>query len=326
MSGLQNVAICNTKGAGNTGFGSCVVDIGYIAAIWFAPDNFKIPTASITAATTGALAVINAAILNDLPAQRLYPVPGIVKLTDGTEADTIVTYPDGTKALVKEGRYALTLQFVKGAFCLSYRLRMANGLNRSFFLIDKNGRIYGTDTGDGKVTAIKPDFAWTNGFKFNDGTNPAEYSTMVEFDKTYLNDYPSFLDFKNNGGYAALLAMSGLQDVVIEKVTRSVAVINVTAKTACGTTNLFDLYGATLASGSLWVAYTDSVITPGTPGNALTIVSVASNTNAKAYTITIDTTDPDYVVGAPIWIGLAGPTETQPALLAGYESNLVSIT
>lgn len=319
MSGLQNIAICSTKGAGNTGTGNCVVDVGYIGAIWFAADNFKIPTTSIAAALTA----INAAILNDNPSQRLYPVSGLVQNTDSSEANTIQTFNDGSKALVKEGFYDWTFQFTKGAFCLSYRLRMANGLNRSFFIIDKNGRIYGTDTGDGMITAIKPALAWTNAFKLNDGTKVTEYSTMVNFDPTFLNDYPSFLDFKNNGGYGALLGLTGLQDVTVAKVSRSVAVLNVSAKTSCGTSNLFDLYGATLASTSLWLAFADNA---GVPGNALTITSVASNTNAKAYTITIDTTDPDYVVSAPIWISLAGPTETQPVLLAGYESNIVSIT
>lgn len=322
MSGLQNVAVCNTKGAGNTGLGNCVVDIGYIGAIWFAPDNFKIPTTSIAAALTA----INAAILNDNPTLRLYPVSGLVQNTDSSESDTIQTFNDGSKAMVKEGFYNWTFQFVKGAFCLSYRLRMANGLNRSFFIIDKNGRIYGTDTGDGAITAVKPALAWTNPFKLNDGTKVTEYSTMVNVDPLFLNDYISFLDFKNNGGYGALSGFTGLQDVLIAKVTRVVAVLNVSAKTACGTTNLFDVYGSTLASAGLWVAYTDSLLVPGTPGNSLTITSVATNTNAKAYTITIDTSDPDYVAGAPIWISLAGPTETQPTLLAGYESNVVSIT
>jgi hypothetical protein len=316
--GLQNVAICNTNGAGNTGFGACVVDIGYIGMLIFAPDGFKIPTTSIAAALT----TINAGILNNNPLQRLYPVSGLVQPTDSSESPTIQTFNDGSKAVVKEGFYDWTFQFTKGAFCLSFRLRMANGLNRSFFIVDKNGRLYGTDTGDGMVTAIKPALAWTHPFKLNDGTKVTEYATMVNFDPAYLNDYPSFLDFKNNGGYGALLALTGLQDVLLAKISRLVAVLKVSAKTACGTVNLYDVYGATLANTAAWLAYADS---SGVPGNALTITSVAGDANVKGYTITIDTADPDYTAGAPIWVSLAGPTQTQPILLAGYESNVVSV-
>lgn len=315
---VQNVAICAFNRTGNTGFGACVVDIGYIGAILFAPDNYKIPTTSVA----GAITAIQADILNDNPALRLYPVSGLVQPTANDEAATIQTFNDGSKALVKEGFYDWTFQFVKGAFCLSFRLRMANGLNRSFFLIDKNGRIYGTNTGDGMVTAIKPALAWTNPFKLNDGTKVTEYSTFINFDPTYLNDYPAFIDFKNNGGFAFLSSLIGLQDVTLAKISRAVAVLKVSAFTACGTVNLYTLYGATLASAGLWKAYADNA---GAPGNALTITSVATDANVQGYTVTIDTSDPDYTAGAPIWVSLAGPTELAVAVSAGYESNVVSI-
>jgi hypothetical protein len=211
-----------------------------------------------------------------------------------------------------------------GRFCLNYRLRqIINYQNKSFFFFTKDGLLWGTDTGDGNVTAFKPNLTWANAPKLNTGAAPTEYSFNVNFDSTLLSDNPAFIDFRANGGYAFLKSLTGLQDVDIAKVTRAANVVTVSAITDCGTSNLYALYPSLLAAVNQWAAFADN---NGAPGNSLTITSVAGVANSSSFAITIDTTDPDYVAGAPIWISLAGPTETFPVLLKGYESVPVSIT
>ena len=317
--GVKNVLYCKPKNA-NTGTGSCVVDIGYIAGFIWAPDNYKIPTASVQ----GAITNINQGIIADIYASRLFPVPGIVAPTDSSETLPITTYPDGSKAASRDIFYDWTFQNGTGKFCLSTRLRsLLNGSNKSFFFYDKFGRLYGTDTGDGSVTSIKPNFTHANAFKLNTGAAPTVYDFQVNFDSGLVNDAIAFIDFNANGGYPYLKTLMGLQDVDIVKVSRAVNVLTVVPQTNCGTSNLATLYPTLLANIALWAAFADA---NGAPGNSLDISSVAYVANSQSFAVTISTTDPDYVANAPIWLGFAGPTETYPVLLTGYEALPVSIT
>jgi len=316
---VKNVLNCKPRNA-NTGYGSCVVDIGFIAGFIWAPDNYKIPAATSVAA---AITAIQNGIIADVYANRLFPVPGIVAPTDNSETLPVVTYPDGSKAVVRDIFYDWTFQNGFGKYCLSTRLRaLINGNNKSFYFFDKFGRLYGTDTGDGMITAIKPNLTWANAFKLNTGAAPTEYSFQVNFDATLINDNIAFLDFSNNGGYAFLKTLSGLQDVDITKVSRTVNAMVVSAVTDCGTSNLGSLYGNTLAVINQWAAYADL---NGSPGNVIAISGVTYSAVTNAYTVTVSTSDPNYTAGAPIWVGLAGPTETFPVLMTGYEGLPVSI-
>jgi len=315
---VKNVINCKNRRA-NTGYGNCTVDLAFIAGFIWAPDNYKIPTTTVAAAITK----IQTDIINDVFELRLFPVPGIVAPTDNTETLPVVTYADGSKAVPRDVFFDWTFQNGGGRFCLNYRLRaLLNYQNKSFFFFDKNGVLWGTDTGDGMITAIKPNLTWANVPKLNTGAAPTEYLFNVNYDATLLADYPAFIDFSKNGGYAFLKSLSGLQDVDIAKVTRAANVLTVSAFTNCGSSNLAELYPTQLAAANQWNAFADL---NGAPGNALTITSVTYNANSKSFVITIDTSDPDYVAGAPIWVSLAGPTETYPVLLTGYESAPVSI-
>lgn len=320
--GLQNKLICGVNNGGNTGFGECVVDIGLIMGILFVPKNTEFALTDLATLKTA----LEAAILNDVPSERIYPVQGFVALTDNSEDLTIQTFGYGGKQVVREGDIDLTFQFVDGAFCLNYNLRKANGLNKHFFLIDKNGKLIGTQgSAADTLKAITPSLQWTPPFKLNDGSAVTMYSTRVSFSPSQINENISFVDFNDaagTGGYAYLASLAGLQNIALAKISRAVAVLKVSAKTACGTVDLYDLYADDLADEALWVANKDVA---GVPGAVLTITSVAKDDNAKGWTVTIDTEDPDYSIGAPIWIKLAGPTTLEPVLGGGYESNNISV-
>lgn len=317
---VKNVVACATLRA-NTGFGNCVLDWALIKGVIFAPDNYSIPTSSVAA----AIAQMKADIINDVYASRIFPVYGIIPTANNTETLPQVTNPDGSKETVRDVFYDITYKTAFGKFCLQYRLRqLINNVNKSFFLYDSNGVIWGTDSGDGNCSAIKPNSSWANVPVPNTGAATTDYTFNLNFFGPLIADFPATIDFRGSsgGGLAFLKNLKGLQDVTIAKVTRATNVLTVTAITNCGTTNLYDLYPSILAAVNQWAAFADAA---GSPGNALTITSVTANANSKSFVITIDTTDPDYTAGAPIWIALAGPTETFPVLLTGYEALPVSI-
>lgn len=317
---VNNVVACAVLKP-NTGFGNCVLDWALVKGVIFAPDNYSIPTASVA----GAITQLKADILNDVYASRIFPVYGIIPTANNTETLPQVTNPDGSKETVRDVFYDITYKTAFGKFCLQWRLRqLINNVNKSFFLYDANGVIWGTNVGDGNVTAIKPNSSWANVPTPNTGAATTDYTFNLNFYGPLIADYPATIDFRgqSGGGLAFLKNLKGLQDVTITKVARATNVLTVTAITNCGTTNLYDLYPSALAAVNQWAAFADA---SGAPGNVITITSVTALSNSKSFVITVDTTDPDYVAGAPIWVSMAGPTETYPVLMTGYESQPASI-
>lgn len=317
---VNNVVACATLRP-NTGFGNCVLDWALVKGVIFAPDNYSIPTSSVA----NAITQLKADILNDVYSLRIFPVYGIIPTANNTETLPQVTNPDGSKETVRDVFYDITYKTAFGKFCLQYRLRqLINNVNKSFFLYDANGVIWGTNVGDNNCTAIKPNSSWANVPTPNTGAATTDYTFNLNFFGPLIADYPATIDFRgqSGGGLAFLKNLKGLQDVTIAKVLRAANVLTVSAITNCGTTNLGSLYPTQLAAVDMWNAFADA---SGAPGNALTITSVAYVANSNSFAITIDTTDPDYVAGAPIWLGFAGPTETYPVLMTGYEAIPVSI-
>lgn len=305
--GVKNTLNSCIRYGANTGFGNCFTRIGFVKGLIFGND----PNATYTTASVAALkTALEAAILADLPLNRVYPVGGFVTPTDSSEAPVDQTFADGSKARVREGKYGWTFQWVEGAFCLLYALRQANGLNRPFFIYTQEGLLIGTDAFDSTnpdlMKMIKPDFAWTDPFKLNTGAALEVYATQINFEPTSINDNIAFVDFSKDGGLTYLKGLKGLQDVNITKVARAANVLTVSAKTNCGTTDLGTLYGATLGAVNAWVATNAA-------GAILTLTSVTYSANLNAYVLTVDATDPDYTAGAPTTINLTGPTELAAA-------------
>lgn len=314
---IENVLNCNNKKVKNTGFGNCVVDIGTMRGIIYVPKGTVLTTASLAAFKTALSALIN----NDNYLLRGYPVHNFVGPTDGSEDLVIQTFPYGGKAVVREGDYDWTFQFTDGRFCLNIALRGMNSIDQDFFIYDANARIYGTDPGDGTATikAIEPTLKWTAPFKLNDGANVTVYGTRVAFQPSQINENVRFVDLGGvNGGLAYIKSLKGLQDIALTKISRTTNVLKIGTFTSCGSVDLSQVYTVELASASLWRAYAVN-------GNALTITSVAYDSNVKGFTVTIDTTDPDYVAGDPITVGLAPVSILTAGGVVGFEGGSVVV-
>lgn len=313
---IGNVLQCNNKTPGNTGFGNCVVDIGTMRGIFYVPKGTVLITASMAAFKTAFAALI----INDLPIARGFPVHGFVGPTDSSEDLTIQTFPYGGKAVVREGDYDWTFQFTDGRFCLNIALRGMNYIEQDFFIYDSNARLYGTDPGDGtdNIKAIEPTLKWTAPFKLNDGSAVTHYGTRVSFQPYQINEAVRFVDLSKDGGLAYIKSLKGLQNIKLTKISRAVAVLKIGAFTSCGSVDLSQVYTVELAVASLWRAYAVN-------GNSLTITSVAYDANVKGFTVTIDTSDPDYVAGAVITVGLAPVSVLVAGGVIGFEGINVDV-
>lgn len=307
---VKNFLNCSGQLAANTGFGLCVNDIKFIKGIFFVPTGTLLTTASIAALKTALAAIIK----NDSPNARAYPLHKIVTPTDNSEDIQIQTFADGSKAVSRDVVYDWTFQFTDGAFCLSYALQQANGLNMDFFLYDAGAKLIGTQPADGSdnLMSINPSLQWTIPWKLPTGTEVTVYATRVSFDSYQVNKSIAFVDFTKDGGLAYLKSLKGLQNILLTKISRAVAVLKIGAYTSCGTVDLSQVYTTELAVASLWRAYAVN-------GNSLTITSVAYDANVKGFTVTIDTSDPDYVAGDPITVGLGPVSVLTTGGVVGFE-------
>lgn len=302
---IQN---CIGKGA-NTGIGSCFNDIRFIKGMIFVPAGKKYATTSIA----GLKALIEADILNDDATQRAYPIGGFVKPTDNSTKPVEDKFPTGAIAIVNDGFYDWSFQFIKGGLCLSIAMQKANGLNRWFFLYDDAGKLYGTDAGLGFIQGINPNLAYTPPFELNTGTATTVYQTRVNFTPDQLNVNAKFVDFANDGGLTYLTNLNGLIQVSIQEgAAPTSTVIKVKAVTSCGTVDLYDSFADAFATPDAWV-----VLNKANSG-IIVISAVAKVPSIKGWSLTLTS-----ATGLTVGASLAGPTElaASPIDAIGYESD-----
>ena len=313
--GVKNVLVSCAGNFGNTGFGECFTDFGMPKFIFFVPRGFKGDLTSIATIK----ADLEALLLEDVPSQRGYPVNGIVNVTSNSEDVVVQTFNTGAIAKVRDGNYDITVQWVQGGFCLLYGLLKGNGKNQPFFIGTDNGFLIGTDTGDGLLSPIKPNFVNANKFTWSDGTNVSAYTLRLNFEPSQVNQNVNFVDFSADGGLSYFEGLTGLQNVVLSQgAARATNVVKVKANTSCGSVDMYDLYADELASTAAWAPVRTST------GAALTLTSVAKDANIKGWTLTFDASDPDYSSTAgQLKIKMAGPTELAGEDVVGYESDFL---
>jgi len=316
--GVQNSKNCS-KSFGNTGVGDCWNDIGIPRGIIFVPIGKEYTSVSI-AAFKAALAPD---LLADNAALRAYPIQNIVVTTDNTADAAVTTFAgDGSIAIGFEPNQDMTFQWTQGGFCLLHALRKSKGQNRAFFVIDSKGQLIGTQGSTADTVKGIVGYNYTNPAKWPVGTdNPIPiYNTRLSFRPEQVNEDIAILSFADDGGLGYLTGLVGLQDVVLTQgAARAAGVLKVKAKTDCGSVDLYDVYDGELAVVGAW-----KVVNKAT-GNVVTITAVAVDTNIHGWTITVDTTDPDYTaIAGGLLVSLAGPTELDALDVTGYESNTLA--
>lgn len=308
---MINQVVC-AQGGANTGIGDCFFDPKNFVRTFIVPANFKLtetqlltPEATLTALQDAAKA--------DLAANRIYPTPEIQGITDNSEDVVTQTLGYGSPFVVRDGKYAFQFQYTKGGLCISNALRKFNSNSVRLIIIDAEGYVIGTRVGN-EIQGIPLDVFYARPMKPNDGSNIAVYSYQVTFNPVYLNEKVGFMKLS----LADLLMIDGLQNINILKSSRAAAVLKVKTLAGCSQVNLYDTYATELADDALWVAKMN--------GKSVDIVSVATDPNIEGFTVTLDTTDPDYVAGAPVTLSLEVVSALEAAGIVGYESVPAVIT
>jgi len=311
-----NQIIC-AQNLRNTGFGDCVLDWGRIVTAIRVPKNKVFTQAELDDLQT----TLAAARLAASKSNRIYPIHGFQAITDNSEETIYQTLGYGAQIPIRDGNYRWTFQYIDGAMCLTFALRTMNFSGTTYWLLgDDKDRLFGykkkISTGVYGMGGT-PLLFHANKPKAPDGTNAAAYTVFMDINPKFLIDNMAFVqaDF-------ALSDITGLQDVALKQTgTSSAGVFKIQALTGCDGSNLFDLYSTELAAAGLWV------VTNATTGNAITITSVAADANAKAFTITLSSSDPDYPAtsGGLVNVSLADPTTLDAADVSGFESNTIQV-
>lgn len=319
MANIINTLDCST-GAKNVGFGSCVLDPKKIIGAIEVPAGDFLSAANLASQTALQTALL-AKMTLDSPLLRWYPIYNFENIEPGSDALTLQTMGYGGEYVVREGYYKWLFQFVTGGLCLLKALRTHNGTGKYYYFIDEKGVIYGRKSGVGLASTLLPipmQYFHAQPFDINTGAAITAYKLHFVFQQKYLNDFIGFVSTSDFD----VTAIGGLQDVSIEAFSTLVAgVVKVQVFVGCDHTNLYDAYSAVLAVKANWVV--KNKIT----GNAITITTDVIDAANKAFTFTLDTTDPDYpAAAADLTMQLVAPTALATAGMPGYESNILTLT
>jgi len=310
MSILNNI-VCSAAG-GNTGIADCSLTLKNVVGGFLVPASFELTEAQL-ASKDAALAAILAAVNNDNPALRIYPLPETVTMTDNSEDVVLQTFGFGAQVPVRDGKYNLTFQYTKGGNCINNALQKFNSGNYRYIGFDAAGVLFGTKVGT-SLKGIPLDYFYAAPFKFNDGANVALFAYRLSFNPAYINSGLGFISLN----VADLMAINGLQNIVFSLVApRAAGVFRLRATTGCAGTDLYSIYGDELADD------TNFVVTR--LGNAVTITSVAKDANTGSFLFTLDTTDPDYNAAGPFVVNTAAPSVLAGNGVEGYEGIAVTV-
>lgn len=311
--GVKNVKQSCVIDSGNTGVGNCWNDIGIPRGLLFVDPKQVFTTASIAALKTQ----LEAALLADLPGNRLYPVQNIVEPTDNTtDPNTQQFAGDGSIIIAGENNYNLTFRWVDGGFCLLHSLRKSKGQTKAFFIIDSFGQLIGTDAG----TTQNPEqirgivgYNYTKPFKFAISTSAvAVYDTMLSFTPDQVNENIAIVDFSNDGGLGYLSRLNGLFNVdITQAASPTSTTVTVKAKVSgCTNEDLYDAYADALAVPAAWQ------VNRADTGGTIVVSAVAKSAGTHGWVLTLAA-----ATGLTVNVGLAGPTFLDSIDVSGYASN-----
>ncbi len=314
---LLNTTVCVTGGA-NTGVSDCPLDFKLAQFIIKVPQSFELTAANMATKET-VMTALKAAISADLASARIFPYPQQVAFTDNSTDPAFQAFSSGTSVPANDGIYNWMFQFTKGALCLSNQLRKFNNDSNSYFLVvDANGNLYGTTSGvsaKGNLKGIPANFIYTDKFKMATYTEVSLYAYRVDFFPNYLNEDVAWIGLN----LGELRALSGLKNIGLDQVgVRSAAVFKFKAYAGCNKTDLYAQYStqiAALSSGDIDVRRDVNGI-----ATKVDVVSIVVDANIAGWTVTLDTTDPDYSATGPLTLTLPAVSKLVTAGVIGYES------
>jgi hypothetical protein len=289
----------------NTGYGGCPVDWKLISGAFI----FHYPKIFSAAEIANLQVILQNLAWNDTKALRMFPIANFVNPADNTEAPTIQTFSDGSKAKVRDGVADWTFQFTSGGFCLLQALRTHNG-NGSVYAIfyDKNNKILGYNNG-GNLAAIPLQIFDAEPWKMNTGAAVASYMVHFVMSVSYINDNAEYLD----AGFD-LSTIIGLQDIkpIVNGFNQATGMANVSFLTECGGSNLYSLYSADFTTATLKALNNDT-------GGDITITSITPIPGNQTFNIQLNHSDPDFPSDGNVLLYMVAPSLLSAAGLVGFE-------
>lgn len=273
--------------------------------------------------------VLTKAELNDIQAtleglieavktSRIYPVQGMVAVTDNTEDPTFQTFGYGGTSPVKEGNYNWVFQLAGVGVDYNNALRSFNGSTKyAEIYFDSQNRLIGTlksdVNGDPGLAGVPQlgGYPYTYPWKVNDGTNITAYRTQSVFRPEYINENIAY--FEVPATTYLLSELTGLQDIKLTIVEVDDDTVTVTA-TTCGD-DVYESYADELANEEAWVIKDEE-------GAVLVTGTVTKNTSAKGWDVTFPATIED---GSTISLSAPTVLAENPVNVSGYESDEVTI-
>lgn len=287
----------------NTAFGSCFVDWKLIRGA-FLFDYAKV-------FSTAELAQFGSTMRNlaksDTKSLRCYPIHNFVNPTDNTEAETVQTFADGSKAFVRDGVYDWTFQFTQGGYELLKALRSHNGQPWVLFY-DQEGKVLGFNN-NGSFAAIPLQIFLAKAWKMNTGSQAAAYEIRFVFNTNYALEDSDFI--KSD---VLLPTVIGLKDIIVQVNSFNIAtgLVNVTFREQIGGSNLFPLYSPDFNTITV-LAVNEQTQGP------ITITSITADPNTDTWNIQLLHASPNYPTSGYIDLKGAYPSTLALQGLSGYE-------
>jgi len=295
----------------NVGFSGCVLDWKLIkgAFIWDNPQTFTAAQLSNLQTTLQGLA------WTDIKSNRCYPVHNFVNPEDATEAPTIQTFSDGSKAKVRDGVYDWSFQFTQGGFALLKALatHASNG-NTYVLFYDKDYKILGYNNA-GLFATIPLQIFDALPWKMNSGSAVAEYKIHFVFPANYANK-----DAEVVVANFPLTQISGLKDIRMQlnSFNQTTGVANITLENETDGSNLYPIYGAAFVA-ALFIANNDIT------GSEIQITTVVGVAGSQTYNVTINPADANYPHSGLIDLGLSAPSALNTHGIPGYDSETLQL-
>jgi hypothetical protein len=298
----------------NTGYGSsCFTEFGAPIGVILASQGDSIPLTGVAAAKT----YITSKLLNSTPSLRFYPVQAPIDPKDNSEDSVIVTSTLGQKKKIRDGFASLQMSWWDGGMCLLIPLRLMNGMKQPLYILTSYGFLIGTDKGDGLCSPINLTYFDAKPFKWSAGNDSNGYMIDFTYDPKQTNENVKFIDFSKDGGLGYLQSLIGLQNIVITKQARVVALLTVGLSTSCGGVDLATIY-PTQFIASTWKAWADNA---GVIDYTKPIAITSATPTADGYAIQITVADANYTAGAPIWLGNDTPANLLTAGIGAYDGS-----
>lgn len=320
MSSLNRLN-CATAGA-NLGLADCFINMDLIVGAIAIPKGYGYTATQLV----DFQATLRAQAINNTYANRVFIMGQFLEIDDQSEDVQMKTWGYGAKTLTRDETMDWVFPFLDGGMCRFKQMKRFNNTQNKFdfIFVDKSGTFWGTTgtdatTGDLLFKGVQLSQIFTYNLKAPDGSNTVLYRTKFSLlNPKQLNENAAYVV---NTTFDPFNDIQMIQDVQLSTVGSKTAsgsgVVNVAVLAGCGSANLVQLYGSTIAVAGMF----DVVNTLTGAAIAITTVTIAGTGDNQYLVFDLDSADPDYPAsGAYLTIKFKSVSAVFAILAAYYET------